>query len=390
MGSSPAERYVRLGLALGRHVEEAVDAYFGPAELAADVDARPAGLSGLVVEADELLAALEDSWLRDQVRGLRTYAGALAGEPMSWADEVEGCYGVRPTHTDEEVFAAAHAQLDGILAGAGTPAERYRRWQQSSLVPAERIAEALERVIHEARVWTSSLVDLPAGEGVTVETARDRPWWASCDYLGGLHSRIVVNLDLPMTPFQLLVLAIHETYPGHHAERCCKEHRLARGRGLVEETIVLAPTPQTLVSEGIARLAPFLLLESEAGSALAEVVRDAGIEIDLARDLAVARAHEPCRRAEVNAALMMHDADATEDEARAYLERWALEPPEWSGHLVRFITEPTQRTHIATYSAGLDLCERYVAGDRDRFRRLLTAQVRVGEIRDARSPTTNP
>jgi hypothetical protein len=50
------------------------------------------------------------------------------------------------------------------------------------------------------------------------------------------------------------------------------------------------------------------------------------------------------------------------------------------------ITEPSQRTHIATYSAGLPLCERYVAGDRDRFRRLLTEQVRVVELRDARSP----
>jgi hypothetical protein len=133
-------------------------------------------------------------------------------------------------------------------------------------------------------------------------------------------------------------------------------------------------------------LAPYLLLETDAGPALAAVVRDAGVEVDLAWDLAVARAHEPCRWAEVNAALMLHDAGATYDEVRAYLERWALEPPEWSAHLVRFITEPAHRTHIATYSAGLDLCERYVAGEPDRLRRLLTEQVRVVELRQAGSP----
>jgi hypothetical protein len=62
-------------------------------------------------------AELEDGWLRDQVVGLRTYAGVLAGESVSYADEVEGCYGVRPTYTDEAVFTAAHERLEELLPG---------------------------------------------------------------------------------------------------------------------------------------------------------------------------------------------------------------------------------------------------------------------------------
>src|SRR3954454_22168952 len=42
MTSSAPERYVRLGLQLGRHLEGIVDAYFGPPELAAAVHAEPA------------------------------------------------------------------------------------------------------------------------------------------------------------------------------------------------------------------------------------------------------------------------------------------------------------------------------------------------------------
>jgi hypothetical protein len=53
-----------------------------------------------------------------------------------------------------------------------------------------------------------------------------------------------------MSAFELLVLTMHETYPGHHVERCSKEQLLVRGRGLLEETIVLVPTPQSLVSRG--------------------------------------------------------------------------------------------------------------------------------------------
>ena len=59
-----------------------------------------------------------------------------------------------------------------------------------------------------------------------------------------------------------------------------------RGRGLLEETIVLVPTPQSLLAEGIAELAPQLLLEGDAGDSLAAVVHDAGIDFDLAHALA--------------------------------------------------------------------------------------------------------
>ena len=76
--------------------------------------------------------------------GLRTYAGALAGEPGSYADEVEGCYGVRPTHTDEAVFTAAHEQLEDLLPGDGPLAERYEGWRTSMLVPTDRV-EAVTR-----------------------------------------------------------------------------------------------------------------------------------------------------------------------------------------------------------------------------------------------------
>jgi hypothetical protein len=379
--ASAAERYVRLGLQLGRHDDGIVDAYFGPPELAAAVDAEPAvDPRALVSAAEALLDELEDSWLRDQVVGLRTYAGVLAGESISYADEADGCYGVRPTYTDEAVFAAAHEQLEELLPGDGRLAERYERWDASIRVPTEQIESTLAAAIAEARARTRELVGLPSGEDVVLEIVRDKPWWASCDYLGDLRSRIAINVDLPMSSIEVLVLAAHETYPGHHTERCTKERLLARGRGLLEETLVLSPTPQSLVTEGIAVLAPYMLLEGEGAAALAAVVHDAGVDLDLAHALAVRRALDPCRWAEVNAALMLHDGDASEAEAHAYLERWGLMTPQWAAHMIRFITEPAQRTYVITYPAGRELCGAYVAGDPERFRRLVTEQVRVRDL----------
>jgi hypothetical protein len=377
-----AERYVRLGLRLGRHVDGLVDAYYGPPELAAEVEAEPlADPAAIAADADALLAELDDGWLRDQTVGIRTCAAFMADGSGSYADEVEGCYGVRPTHTDEAVFAAAHEELDELLPGDGPLAERYERWRRSIQVPADRMEATVTALIEEARGWAGGVVDLPEGEDVDLEIVRDKAWLAFCEYVGGLRSQISVNADLPISAFELLHITCHETYPGHHTERVCKDDQLVRGQGLLEETIIMVPTPQSLVSEGIAELGAELLLASEGGERLNAVLRQAGLELDLDHALAVWRAMEPCRSVEVNAALMLHEHGASDADAAAYLQRWALMPAQYAAHVIRFVSEPSSRTYVINYSAGRNLCRAYVAGDLGRFRRLLTEQVRVIDLR---------
>jgi hypothetical protein len=379
--ATPAERYLRLGLQLGRCVEGIVDAYYGPAELRAAVESEPpVDPSRLAADADALFGELEDGWLRDQVAGLRTYAGVLAGEATGYADEVEGCYGVRPERTDESVFAAAHEELDGLLPGAGSLVERLERWESSTRVPPERVEHAMAAIIELARAQTRELIELPEGEGVELELVHDVAWLGFCEYLGGFRSRIMVNADLPRSVFELLVLAMHETYPGHHTDSATKERVLVRGRGLVEETILLVPTPQSLVAEGIATLAPGILLEGGGGGEFAALVHDLGIDFDLEHTLAVDLAREPCRWAQVNAALMLYERDATDAEAQAYLERWAVVEPELAAHLIRFLREPTSRSYILNYAAGRKLGHAYVDGDPARFCRLLTERIRVRDL----------
>jgi hypothetical protein len=372
------ERYLRLGLQIGRHVEGVVDSYYGPRELAEEVDAAPpADPRMLLADSEALLEELDDGWLRDQVAGICTYASVLAGEPIPYADEVEGCFGVRPTHTDESVFLAAHEELEELLPGDGPVSDRNRRWEESIYVAADRVRHALSAVIEEARTQTRELVELPDGEDVELEIVNDVPWLAYCGYRGGLRSRIEVNADLPQTAIKLLHLAIHETYAGHHTEACMKEQVLVRDRGLLEQTLALVPTPQALVAEGIAELAPALLLDGEGGLRLAALT---GVDFDLAHARAIDRATEPCEWAVVNAALMLHEDEATTEETQAYLERWGLLAPRRAAHAVRFLQAPASRSYVMNYPAGRALCRAYVAGDVARFRTLLTEQVRVGEL----------
>jgi hypothetical protein len=378
---SAAERYLRLGLRLGRHADDVVDAYFGPPELLAEVEAEPlAAPAELVATADALLADLADGWLRDQVLGLRTYAGILAGADLPYADEVQGCYGVRPVRTDESVFAAAHDRLAELLPGSGSLPGRQHRWRDSMLVPPALIEPVCTAVMAEARAQTRHLTDLPAGEDVVLEAVRDVPWQGYNFYAGDLRGRVAINTGLSMSAMDLLDLALHEGYPGHQAERACKEHLLVRGRGMLEETVVLAPTPQSVVSEGLARLGPRLRRASAGGAAFEGILHAAGVEFDLAHALAVEQASEPLRWAEVNAALLLHESGEDPAAVRGYLKRWALLTDELADHLVRFISDPASRSYVIAYPAGLALCQAYVGDEPGRFRRLLTEQLRVADL----------
>ena len=55
-------------------------------------------------------------------------------------------------------------------------------------------------------------------------------------------------------------------------------------------------------------------------------------------------------------------------------------PAAQAKHSVRFVTDPTWRAYVITYSAGRDLCRAYVGGDPARYRTLLTEQVRIGDL----------
>jgi hypothetical protein len=380
-----AERYLLLALRLGRLDDGVVDAYFGPRELADRVEAEPpATPSDLVAEADALLTELPDGWLRDQVGGLRTYAGILAGERWDYADEVEACYGIRPERSDPDALTAAHQDLESLLPGPGPLVDRYLAWQRSLEVPAYTIQPLMAAVIDEARARTRELAGLPEGESIEVEYVHDVPWLGYLDYLGDLQGRMSVNVDLPRSAVGLLHLALHESYPGHQAERVSKEVSLVRERGLLEETVTLIPAPQAVVSEGLAELAPEMVLDGGSGPAFETIVRDAGIDLDLAHARAVERAAEPLSWVQVDAALMLHAEGRSEAEVGAHVHQWGLVDADVVAHVIRFVTEPTSRSYAICYPAGLQRCRAYVAADGDlpwdRFRTLLTEQVRVRDL----------
>lgn len=385
---SPVERYLELGLRLGRHVDGLVDAYYGPAEPRRRVDAEPLRPpAALVADAERLLADLDGGaeaaaldagrrrWLRAQVVGLHTTARRLAGEPIPYADEVERCYGVRPAPVPEDRFAEAHRRLDEALPGDGPLAERFIDWRETHAVPPERLEAAVRSLAEDLRERTRRLFGLPDGEQVRWELVADRPWSGFNYYEGGLRSRVAINTDLPVLSISLAHLVAHEAYPGHHTEHTRKEVGLVRRRRWLEETIFLVGTPQCLLAEGLADLGLEVLLGPRPEPVVEAHLRPLGIRYDTEVIAAVAEATEVLGAVRGNAAWLLHAEGRDVDEVIAYLERWALLPRARAAKAVAFLTDPTWRAYISCYAEGLPLCRRFVDGDPARFERLLREQL---------------
>ena len=383
-----SDQYLELGLRLGRHVDGLVDSYYGPDEISARIDAEPLRDSGaLAGDAARLLEALDGAeleegrarWLRAQLVGLETVARRLAGEEIPFADEVERCYGVRPRRVPEDDFEAAHRALDEILPGDGSLAERYQAWREGNPLEIERLAPLLEAIAADLRARTAALFGLPEGERAELDYVSDEPWTAFNYYLGGLRSRVAFNMDVPMAASLVTGLIAHEIYPGHHTEHAWKEQRVVRERGYLEESINLVGTPQGLVSEGIAGLAPEIVVDDE-DPLTAEHLARLGIAYDADLNRSVRRAARPLDGVSVNAAQLIHEEGAPTEDVREYLRRWGLRSERRAELNLRFIADPVWRSYITTYTDGYYLCRDFVGDDPARYRRLLTEQLTPADL----------
>jgi hypothetical protein len=380
-------------LALGRHIDGMVDAYYGPPDLSERAAAQPIRPPHeLADRARRLLADLQDGadlepsrrhYLSGQVAGLRATAAKLAGEPIGYVDEVEACYGVRPNMVPEEQLVAAHRRLAEALPGHGSIADRYIAWRESQVVPADRLREAVSSLAEDLRERTKRLFGLPEGEHVDFELVTNQPWSGFNYYLGGLQSRVAINVDLPVLSIGLGHLVAHEAYPGHHPEHSRKEVGLVRRRHHLEETIALVGTPQCLLAEGLADFGLEVVVGPRPESMVASHLRPLGIAYDADLVAQVTVAGETLNAVRGNAALLLHDQGKDEADVIEYLARWGLMSRPRAVKAVSFLADPTWRAYVFCYVEGLPLCRRFVNGDPARFERLITEQLLPSDLQAA-------
>lgn len=376
-------RYLRLTLALHRHLDGYVDAYYGPPELKAEVEAAaPPAPVALQAELDWLRAHLPTDdparakHLAATFRAMACTLRLLAGERLDYLAEVAALYDIQPGRVDEVVFERAHQALAELLPGAGDLADRLEAWRQPFELSPEALPHALALVQAETRRRTQALVDLVPGEAVEVRLTRNQPWSAYNWYLGRARSLIEFNTDLPVSALDVLGLFAHEAYPGHHTEAQLKERHLYAERGYAETASALLHAPAAVIAEGIATTAVEVIFPNDshyawtAGTLLPACGRPA---VDPEPLRLIAQARRELRHVSGNAALLFHTGQLNAAQVIDYLRRYGLATEQRAQQSFRFITNPLFRAYIFTYTEGYDLIARAVGrlGRVELFKRLL-------------------
>ena len=394
---SVTDRYLRLGLRFDRIESGFVDAYFGDPAHRRAVEAEdapdPARLAAEArtllrdVAAEAPLTPQRREFLAGHVAALECSARKFDGAPIGFVDEVKAYFDVDIALGDTADYEAAHAALDELLPGAGPLQPRMQAQRDRFLVPAERVPEVVDALVGALRDVVRERYPLPAAETVRFEIEHDKPWSGFNYYLGDYTSRVAVNGDLPQYLSGLPHLIAHEAYPGHHTEHCRKERLLVAGENQPEQTIFLVNTPQCLMAEGLADHALGAAIGPGWGRWAQEIYADLGLSFDGELAERIAAASSGLLHVRQDAALLLHDQHASEDDVAAYLQRWGLMAERSARQSLRFVGSPLWRAYISTYVEGYALLgtwlDRADSGPArlDRFGRLLDEPLTPSALR---------
>jgi len=393
--------YLKLGLRFDRVVDGFVDAYFGDPALRRQVADEPlpdpAALAARAVElsdqvADSGLASDRAQFLTAHLDALAAAGRRLAGEQMSFIDEVRSYFQVEISEVDTDVYAQAHTEIAGLLDSAGAPpnrdlSERLAAVRATEACPPELVATAVLAVAAALRTRVAGPAGLPAQEQIEFDIERDVPWTGFNYYLGSYSSRVAVNADASHRMSQFPVLVAHECYPGHHTEHCRKEKLLVDAGGQAEQTIFLVNTPQCVMAEGLGDLALSAAVGTGWAQWAAQVLDGIGPSFEPELVEALELAGRPLNSVRQNAAILLHDRGTDADTVLEYLRHWGLADEKRAGGALRFMSDPLWRAYTSTYVEGERLLRPWLEARGEgstamqRFQRLLDEPLTPSAIR---------
>lgn len=379
-------KYLTLVLEIDKHIDGYVDSYFGPSELKSAVSATekqpPTMLRDTLAWLHANIPAGDPQRVLFLVAQLEAIGGTLQmldGETLDYVTEVSCLYDITPTKVDETLFLAAHRELEALLSGAGTIAERMQRRHKKLEIPPDLLPPLLELARTETHRRTVTMFDLPPGEGFDIELVSDKPWGGYNWYLGNGQSRIEINTDIRMTATHLLNMLAHEAYPGHHTELILKEKLLLHEKGYTEIAANLLHSPMAVISEGIATTAQEIIFPDNQAYEWVEavVLPQIGVTDESAESLQrFANATRTLRYVSGNSAILYHTGALSADQTIDYMQTYGLISAERAQKSFSFITHPLYRSYTFTYTSGYDLIDLTANGDKQAlFKRLLTEQI---------------
>jgi hypothetical protein len=374
--------FVPLALEVENYDPGYVDAYYGPPALQAAAKTKPRTAEQLKAEAARLAAAAQAvdpaklspieakrrDYLIGQSKAAQTRLEMVGGRRLSFQDEADALFGVRPPLHPLASYDATLAKVAALAPGEGDLADRVEAFYARYVIPADRLEPVMKAAIAECRRRTEAHIKLPADERFDLEFVKDKPWSGYNWYKGGGHSLIQVNTDLPVRIGRAVDLGCHEGYPGHHVLNLLLEEKLTKGRGWVEYAVNPLYGPQSLISEGSANYGIELAFpdDEQLKFERATLYPLAGL------DPKTAAAYDAMRQAtDALTGAQNTIADAylagriNRAAAVAQMQKYSVSSKARAEQRIKFID--TYRSYIINYGIGRDMVRAHIenAGDQD-------------------------
>jgi hypothetical protein len=370
-----ARDYVRLTLELGEREAGYVDAYYGPPEWAAEAKKAPRELAQLAAAADALgrrvaavdpasLDALERRrapFLAAQLTAAQTRLRMLQGEKLSFADEAEGLFALRPVLRPLAEFDPVLQEIELLAPGPGPLSDRVDALLAQTAIPTDKLETVMRAAIAECRRRTAQHIALPDDEQFSLEFVKDKPWSGYNWYQGNARSLIQINTDFPVLMGRAVDLGCHEGYPGHHVLNLLLERKLSRERGWVEFMVYPLYSPESLIAEGTANYGIELAFPGDERLAFERDVLYplAGLDPSLAaRDLALVQAKARISGARLTISQRYLDGLIDRDTAIALAQKYQLVSRERAEQSIEFTD--AYRSYVINYGLGQDLARAHV------------------------------
>jgi len=291
---------------------------------------------------------------RTESTGEKPLSAVESTKKRSFDEESRLVYGVAAPPLDDEEISRARMELDRLLPGKGPLPPRYAGFQERFLVPPEELDEALTLALRECRRRTLEHLDLPAEESVRIEYVTGAPWPAFASYLGDYRSVLQVNRDFPLAASNVLEIASHEAYPGHHVLNVLRERSIGRERSLDS-----AAGREALLHEGLASYGLELAFPGEERLRFEKEVLFPLAGLDPSEADLYSRVEREMRRLaplRVEAARAYLDRKRDRVQSVLWLENEALVPAPWA--FLRFVDR--YRTYVVAYTLGPERVRRRI------------------------------
>lgn len=370
-----AEEFIVLAFCLSKTDENYVDAYFGPPELKQKGLGSTLSLENIRDQAEKLIQSLQQlevtkisqenrprqRFLYRMIQAMVVRINMMRDDKLSFNQESEGLYNVTLPRMELAEFHKIRQQLDALVPGRGDLGDRLKVFRKQFIIPDDKVGPVFQTALNEARKRSRKRLPLPDNEKFSMELVKGQSWQAYNWFKGNSRSLIQVNTDIPLTIDQMVGLACHEGYPGHHVFHCLLEKILYRGKGWLEFSIYPLFSPMSVIAEGLGNFAVELAfpdneqLKFESGV----LCPLAGIDPkNLEQYHQILKTSGLLKRARNLIARDFLDGRMSEEAAVEKIRELLVRSPESARQSLEFIK--TYRSYILTYTVGEDLVRRYI------------------------------